>query len=47
MGLEPFRHILNDPLSADLPMYLETPKEDPDGNSLDAVNLATLRELLD
>ncbi len=46
MGLEPFRQILNDPLSVDLPMYLETPKGDRDDESLDAINLATLRSLL-
>ena len=45
LGLEPFRHILNDPLSADLPMYLETPKGDRDDRTLDAINLETLRSL--
>ena len=45
MGLEPFRHILNDPLSAELPMYLETPKGDRDDRTLDAINLETLRSL--
>ena len=46
MGLDPFGNILNDPLSAELPMYLETPKGDRDGRTLDAVNLETLRSLL-
>ncbi len=46
MGLEPFRHILNDPLSDELPMYLETPKGDHDARTLDAVNLETLRSLM-
>ena len=47
LGLDPFRWILNDPQAAQIPMYLETPKEDADGNPLDAVNLATLRGLLE
>ncbi len=47
LGLEPFRHILNDPRFADLPMYLETPKGERDGESLDAINLAALRALID
>ena len=46
MGLEPFRQILNDPLSVELPMYLETPKGDRDERTLDAVNLETLRSLI-
>lgn len=46
MGLEPFRHILNDPLSVELPMYLETPKGDRDGQTLDAINLEVLRSLV-
>ena len=46
MGLEPFRHILNDPLSDELPMYLETPKGDRDDRTLDEINLETLRSLL-
>jgi len=46
LGLEPFRHILNDPRFADLPMYMETPKGEKDGEPLDALNLATLRSLI-
>lgn len=46
MGLEPFRHILNDPRFANTPMYLETPKGLEDGLDLDVVNLTTLRGLL-
>lgn len=46
LGLEPFRHILNDPRFAALPMYLETEKAERDGQELDAINLATLRSLL-
>jgi deoxyribonuclease-4 len=46
MGLRPFRHVLNDPRWADLPMYLETEKGERDGVNLDAMNLATLRRLI-
>lgn len=46
LGLEPFRHILNDPRFAELPMYLETNKGDRDGENLDAINLRTLRGLI-
>lgn len=46
LGLRPFRHILNDPRFADLPMYLETPKGLRDGQDLDAINLRTLRGLM-
>lgn len=46
LGLEPFRHILNDPRFAALPMYLETNKGDRDGENLDAINLRTLRGLI-
>jgi deoxyribonuclease-4 len=43
LGLEPFRLLVNDPRFHDLPMILETPKE----NDMDRVNLATLRGLCD
>jgi deoxyribonuclease-4 len=46
LGLEPFRHILNDPRFRDLPMYLETEKAERDGEDLDAINLRTLRSLI-
>ncbi len=46
LGLEPFRHIVNDPRFAALPMYLETEKGQRDGRELDAINLETLRGLL-
>jgi len=46
LGLEPFRNIVNDPRFAKLPMYLETAKEQRDGREMDAVNLKTLRSLL-
>lgn len=45
LGLEPFRFIVNDPRFEKLPMILETPKETPDNDCMDAVNLAVLREL--
>lgn len=48
LGLEPFRLLLNDARFAEIPMYLETAKEDaPDGRSWDEVNLERLRTLVD
>jgi deoxyribonuclease-4 len=46
LGLEPFRHLLNDPRFQQTPMYLETAKEQEDGEEMDAVNLRTLRGLV-
>jgi deoxyribonuclease-4 len=46
LGLEPFRHLLNDPRFAQVPMYMETPKGEEDGEQLDAINLRTLRGLI-
>lgn len=46
LGLEPFRHLLNDPRFAGLPMYLETAKGERNGEDLDAINLRTLQSLL-
>jgi deoxyribonuclease-4 len=46
LGLEPFRHILNDIRFADTPMYLETEKGDREGINLDAMNLETLQSLV-
>jgi deoxyribonuclease-4 len=46
LGLEPFRHLLNDPRFRHVPMYLETPKEPRDGEEMDVVNLRTLRALV-
>lgn len=46
MGIEPFRLLMNDARFAEIPMYLETPKKDDDGNDLDAVNLERLRSLV-
>jgi deoxyribonuclease-4 len=47
LGLEPFRLLVNDPRFRNRPMVLETPKEGPDGASMDATNLAVLRGLLE
>ena len=44
LGLEPFRHIVNDPRFAELPMYLETPKGKK-GDEFDQMNLKALRGL--
>jgi len=46
LGLEPFRHLLADQRFRDVPMYLETPKGDQDGEDWDVVNLRSLRRLL-
>jgi deoxyribonuclease-4 len=46
LGLEPFRHLLNDPRFRQTPMYLETPKGERDGEDLDVINLRTLRGLV-
>jgi deoxyribonuclease IV len=46
LGLEPFRHLLNDPRFVRVPKYLETPKGEEDGDQLDAINLRTLKGLL-
>jgi len=46
LGLEPFRHLLNDARFRKIPMYLETPKEEVDGEHMDKVNLRTLRSLI-
>ena len=46
LGLEPFRFLLNDPRFRTRPMVLETPKEGPDGEEMDPVNLGVLRGLL-
>ena len=45
LGLAPFRHIVNDPRFADLPMYMETPKSDK-GDDFDRMNLETLQGLV-
>lgn len=47
LGLEAFRHLLNDPRFATTPMYLETAKEQENGEEMDVVNLRTLRGLIE
>jgi deoxyribonuclease-4 len=47
LGLEPFRHLLNDARFRKIPMYLETPKGEEEGEDLDAINLRTLRGLVE
>ncbi len=46
LGVEPFRHLLNDRRFRDVPMYLETPKGIENDEDLDVINLRTLRGLL-
>ncbi len=46
LGLEPFRHLLNDRRFAKVPMYMETPKGEEEGVLLDEINLKTLRGLV-
>lgn len=46
LGLEPFRHLLNDARLNQVPMYLETAKEKVDGEEMDIVNLRVLRSLI-
>ncbi len=46
MGLEPFRHLVNDPRFRDLPMILETPKGTIDGEDLDVRNARVVRQLV-
>jgi deoxyribonuclease-4 len=45
VGIEAFRRLVNDPRFRDVPMILETPKEDDDNDDMDSVNLGLLREL--
>jgi deoxyribonuclease-4 len=46
MGLEPFRHLVNDPRFRNLPMILETPKGMVDGEELDVRNARVLQQLI-
>jgi deoxyribonuclease IV len=43
VGIDAFRQLVRDPRFLHIPMILETPKEDGDGNKMDAVNLEQLR----
>jgi deoxyribonuclease-4 len=45
LGLEPFRMLMNDPRFTNIPKILETPKGD--NEEMDAVNLKTLRDLVE
>jgi len=44
IGLDGFRRLMGDQRFRLIPMYLETPKEDRDGEPWDAINLRTLRD---
>lgn len=46
LGLEPFRLLVNDPRFAKVPMIMETPKEGPNDEDMDPINLQTLRGLV-
>jgi deoxyribonuclease-4 len=46
LGEEPFRLLVKDRRFRALPMVLETPKEGPDGEDMDAVNLGVLRGMV-
>jgi deoxyribonuclease IV len=46
MGLDPFRHLINDSRFCNLPMILETPKGTIDGEDLDVRNARVLRQLI-
>jgi deoxyribonuclease-4 len=45
LGIEPFRRVVNDSRFRALPMILETPKGEEQGENLDSVNLRLLRNL--
>lgn len=45
LGLEPFRHLINDPRFRAIPLILETPKGTEEGEELDTLNLRALRQL--
>lgn len=46
MGLEPFRFLVNDKRFTKIPMVLETAKEEGDNENMDAINLGTLKKLV-
>jgi len=46
IGIDFFERLVNDPRFSELPMILETPKEDASGGEMDPVNLAILRRFL-
>jgi deoxyribonuclease-4 len=45
IGMEGFRRFVTDSFFGRLPMYLETPKDQRDGEHSDAINLRTVRDL--
>jgi deoxyribonuclease-4 len=47
IGIEGFRNLLNDRRFRKTPMYLETPKGEDEGQQWDAINLETLRSLVE
>jgi deoxyribonuclease-4 len=47
LGLEPFRHLVNDRRFKKVPMYLETPKGPKGNSSWDRANLRQLRKLVE
>lgn len=47
IGIDGFRHLLNDRRFRGIPMYLETPKEMANGEEWDVVNLRMLRDLVE
>jgi deoxyribonuclease-4 len=47
IGIEGFRCLMNDARFAEIPMYLETPKEEKGGRDLDKANLKKLRSLIE
>lgn len=47
LGLEPFRWLMNDRRFKKVPMYLETPKGEENGELLDVINLRVLRGLIE
>jgi deoxyribonuclease-4 len=46
IGPDAFRRLVNDPRFHTLPMVLETPKEGDNGEEMDAIDLAALREFV-
>jgi len=46
LGLEPFRLLVNDPRFQKTPMIMETPKEGPNDEDMDLINLKALRDLV-
>jgi deoxyribonuclease-4 len=45
LGLDAFRNLLNDSRFSEIPMYLETAKEQENGEDMDVINLRLLRSL--